>query len=416
MRGDGAMKIVELSNAQFDNFAMYHQLNNYCQTSKYAILMSEYGYDYDYIGYSDNDEIKAASMILKKKIGSSSMYGYAPKGFLVDYYDTDLLNNFLNDLRKFYKRKGFVFIKFNPEIIIGETSKKANYIVSYNGNVRIIDNLKQMNVKRRVELQEFDLLLPKFNAYINLKNYDISKINRNFRKKVKKAISRGMFLDIGEPKEMDIYYEFIKNKTKNPISYFRNFYNVFSKDNSIDMVFIKIDFEKYLNSVRVQYDHEVVVNDKLNELIESDPSRRNLNAKIESDKRVQFFKDKIIKATDGLKKHKVDYVAGALVIKNYNRISIFSSGFSDEYRYLNPNHYLYHAIFERYKKYFNYCDLGGISGNFERTSQYYGLNQFKIKWNSNIYEFIGEFDLICNDHVFKRLIKTSFIEDEFNKH
>lgn len=411
------MKIVELNNGQFDNYAMYHQLNNFCQTSKYAILMSEYGYNYDYIGFvDDNDDIKAASLILTKKIATSNMYGYAPKGFLVDYYDTQLLSDFLGQLRKYYKRRGYVFIKFNPEIIIGETSKKASYIVSYNGNVRIIDNLKQMNVKRRVELQEFDLLLPKFNAYINLKNYDLSKINRGYRKKIRKAIQRGMFLDLGEPKEMDIFYEFVKNKTKNPISYYRNFYNVFSKDNSIDLVFIKIDFEQYLTSVRAQYDKEDKINDELNELIEQDPSRRNLNAKIESDKRIQFFKDKIIKATDGLKKHKVDYVAGALVIKNYNRISIFASGFADEYRYLNPNHYLYHAIFERYKNYFNFCDLGGVSGNFEPTSAYHGLNQFKIKWNSNIYEFIGEFDLICNEHVFKRLIKTSFIEDEFNKH
>ena len=60
--------------------------------------------------------------------------------------------------------------------------------------------------------------------------------------------------------------------------------------------------------------------------------------------------------------------------------------------------------------------MDGVSGNFEPTSPYYGLNQFKIKFKPTIYEFIGEFDLVCNDRLLKKLLKTNFIEDEFNKH
>ena len=91
------------------------------------------------------------------------------------------------------------------------------------------------------------------------------------------------------------------------------------------------------------------------------------------------------------------------------------SGFGNEYRSFNPNHFLYHSIFERYKPYFRYCDLNGISGVFDETSEYHGLNEFKLNFKPSVYEYIGEFDLICNDSVFKKLIKTSFIEDEFTK-
>ena len=49
------MKLVELTNQQFDEYAKYHPLNNYCQTSKYALIMSEYGFNYDYIGYVDDN-------------------------------------------------------------------------------------------------------------------------------------------------------------------------------------------------------------------------------------------------------------------------------------------------------------------------------------------------------------------------
>ena len=411
------MKIVELTSNQFDEFAKFHPLNNYCQSSKYALVMSEYGYSYDYIGYvDDTNVIKAASMILTKRITGRTKYGYAPKGFLINYYDQELLSNFLADLRKYYKKKNFIFIKFNPEVIIGETDEKRNFVISYNGNVRIIDNLKTMNVKRRMELQEFDLLLPKFNAYINLKTYDYKNLCRNYRKKIKNGERKGLTLTLGGPKDIEILYNFIKNKRRKPLSFYRNFYNVYNRTNSIDLIYIKIEYQKYLTYCREMYEKELVNNDHWNEVIGKDPRRKNLNEKMNSDKKLQAYKNNIIKATDGLKKRPFDYVAGALVIKHYNRISILASGFNDDFKFLNPNHYLYHAIFERYKPYFDYCDMDGVSGNFEPTSPYYGLNQFKIKFKPTIYEFIGEFDLVCNDRLLKKLLKTNFIEDEFNKH
>ena len=59
--------------------------------------------------------------------------------------------------------------------------------------------------------------------------------------------------------------------------------------------------------------------------------------------------------------------------------------------------------------------MNGVTGNWGANSSYYGLNHFKLKFNPTINEFVGEFDLVCNDFTFRKLIKTSFIEDEFAK-
>ena len=80
------MKIRELTTQEFNQFQSNHPLSNYHQTINYAILMSENGYDYDLIGYVDDyDNILAASLILLKPIGIKCFYGYAPRGFLIDY-------------------------------------------------------------------------------------------------------------------------------------------------------------------------------------------------------------------------------------------------------------------------------------------------------------------------------------------
>ena len=247
------MEIVELTNIQFDEYAKTHPLTNYCQTSKYALVMTDMGYSYDYIGLVDeNNQIHAASLILTKKISGNIKYGYAPKGFLINYYDKVLLKEFVTKLRKHYRKKNFIFIKFNPEINIGETSRKNNFIVSYNGNVRLIDDLKALNIKRRLELLEFELLQPKFSSIITYNNYNYNNIHRNFRKKVRHAIAKGVFMDLGGPKDIDILYNFMKGKTSKSISYFRNLYNQYAKDNSADLILMKIDNTKYLNYVMDQ--------------------------------------------------------------------------------------------------------------------------------------------------------------------
>lgn len=411
------MKIVELSNSQFDEYSKLHPLSNYCQTSKYALVMTEYGYNYDYIGLIDDQErIQAAALIITKKIKGNIKYGYSPKGFLVNYYNPSLIKEFFKLLTNHYKKKDFVFIKFNPEIIIGETDRRHKYSFSYNGNVRIIDELKALNVKRRLELKEFDLMMPKYNAYINLKEFDIKNIYRGYRKKIKKAIDKGMYLTIGDVKEIDILYGFCKNKSPRSLSYYRTLYNTFNKDNSIDLIYIKLDFQKYLNYIRKVYDNEQNNNYMWNESLQSNPGEHKyVKKKMESDRILEDYKKQIIYATQQLKKHHEVYVAGALVIKHRNRVIITASGYSEEFKKENPNQFLYYAIVERYKPYFNYCDIGGVSGKFDDTSKYKGLNEFKAKFDSKIYEYIGEFDLICNEKIFKKLIKTSYIEDEFSK-
>ena len=92
------MRIAEITAQQFDEYSKYNPLTSYCQTSKYALIMTNYGYSYDYIAYLDDENhIRAASLILTKRLQGRNHYGYAPKGFLVNYLDRELTKNFIKD-------------------------------------------------------------------------------------------------------------------------------------------------------------------------------------------------------------------------------------------------------------------------------------------------------------------------------
>ena len=134
-----------------------------------------------------------------------------------------------------------------------------------------------------------------------------------------------------------------------------------------------------------------------------------------SDTLLVLLKNEIIKATENLQKHNDIIVAGALVVKFKNRAHVVMSTYLKEFSYLNANYYLYNQIIEYYKNDFEYLDIGGISGDFKKENPYRGLNRFKIGFNSHIYEYIGEFDLILNKINYEYLFSSGKLAEEFNK-
>ncbi|MDD4187512.1 MAG: peptidoglycan bridge formation glycyltransferase FemA/FemB family protein [Bacilli bacterium] len=407
------MKIVELTIQRFDEFAKNHPLRNYCQSSCYARYMGEQGYSYDYIGYEDDSgNLVAASLILFKRIAGLQKYAYAPKGFLIDYYNLDLLTKFIKDITNKYKNKKIVFMKINPEIIIGELKPNKNFAGNYNKNVRIIDDLKDLNFKRRREVQPLELITPKINPYINLKKYKKDKLTEEVKNYINIANNRGLEYDIATSREISIFCNFIKDSSKNHLNSYRNLLNIFTKNDMAELILIKVDYKNFLIQAKDAYELELENNNEYNNRIQVEPNEENLNIKMASDKLLLQLKNNIIEATEGLKKTPNEYIAGALVVKYLNRITIIASGYNENFANLYPNYYLYNKLFEIYKKDYDYIDLNGLASDFSADSKFYNDNQFKLGFKPDIYEFIGEFDLIFNEANFKRLQSRDLIARE----
>lgn len=407
------MHLKELSIAEFDAFSKTCPTSSYYQTSSYALFMSEYNYDYDLLGYVDElGVIKAAALILIKKINLKCKYGYSPKGFLIDYFDLELLTKFTEDIKKYYAKK-LVFIKINPEIAIGEINKDTK-ITNYNGNIVIRDYLKELGYTKLKDNLYFEAMFPRFNAIVNLKDYAFDTISKNTKNKVRKAIKKGLEFERVGREGLDILFNFIKRKKGVNEFYYKNYYNVFEKRNDCDIFLVKINYEKYLLNSKELYDKELIKNNELADKLIKNPSELIINQKMMSDKALLSYKNDIEFATLGLRNNKTTYIAGAMTIKYLNRINIVISGINTKYRSFNANYFLHYNIIEYYKKDFKFIDLNGLTGDFSDSNPYKGLNDFKIGWNPHIYEFIGEFDLILNEKNYKTLNKKGLLAKEFN--
>lgn len=409
------MKIKQLSLFEFDEFASKHALRSYHQSSNYAIFMAENGFDYDFIGYvNDQGEILAASLILFKKIDIFNKYGYAPKGFLIDYHNEALLREFTLALKNYYYRKNFAFIKINPEIAIGEVDNQSKKII-YNENYILNNVLERCNFRKLKDNKKFEAILPKFNAIVPLKQTNFSNLAKQARNKVRKAARKGLYIEKGNRDDIDIIYKFIKEKKKRSVNFYKNYFNVFDKSDAVDIFLIKVDFEECLIKARDNYELAINENNHLVQKVMQDPNEDNLNRKMQSDRLLLNYKNDILEATQGLSQNRYKYVAGCITIKYQNRVSIVISGFDSKFKRFNPNYFMHYKLIEYYRNNYDYLDLNGITGDFDESNPYLGLNEFKFCFKPKAFEYIGEFDFIINEGIYRGLEKSGILAKEFSK-
>ena len=203
------MNLKEMSLAEFKEFASTHFIGNFHESINYALIKAEEGYEYEFISYGA-DEVVAAALILYKKIGNI-YFGYSPRGFLINYSNEYLLEEFTRKVKEYYKKRGFAFIKINPEIAVAKLNKKTMNF-EYNENYRIIDNLTKCGYKKLKNNMNFESLLPRVNAIVNMEGYNHTNLSKNTRNKVKKGLRKGLILEKAEPDKISIFYKFIKNK------------------------------------------------------------------------------------------------------------------------------------------------------------------------------------------------------------
>ena len=412
------MLIEQIEKNVFDEFAKNHVLRNFYQTSAYGELMSRNGYTALYIGGFTNSKLVAASLILCKSIGPNIKYGYAPRGFLINYYDTSLLKEFSKKIKDYFFIKGFAFIKINPEITYNIVEYDTKTKIVNTKNKEIIKTLKELGYDKLKDNLYFESMLPKFNPIIYLPKYDLNAIENNILKEIVSYEKKGINLTIVDKNDIDLAYEFIKEKTSNKVKYYSDLYEIFSKNNMIDLLLVKLNYAEYTKFMQKEYNEKLEINEQINMEFNENPNDLELyNKKMESDKIINDISKNITIINNRMKEDTNSEILGsAFVIKYENRINILISGQKNDFNNIDVKTFIFYKIIEKYKKEnYLYLDMNGITGDMTDTNPYKDVNDFKLKFNPTTFEYIGEFDLIINKPLHQLLWSTGKIQKEFYK-
>ena len=403
------MKIITLSEQQFNEFSRNHKYKSFYQTIEYGKLMKIDGYDYHLLGFINNsNEIIGATMLLYKKVFFNYKMAYAPFGFLIDYSNNDLVEEMTQKLKLLLIKQKYIYLKINPKIICSKRDKEGK-IVSYNPEINDIMEILQKNNYIHTGFNNyFENMKPRWNAILNLtaSNENLYKnLSKQIRNKISKAKRCGIEVREANADEINIFFEFIKRKHTRNLKYYQKLLKEFKDAAKIYLAVLNT--EKYLIQSKQSYEFELNKNDLFNNKLE-EASRtginldRIINQKMESDKIVATSKQHLADATKTFSKYPNGIiVAGILVIEYENEMNLIIEGFNDKYKEYDSNYLLKWELIEKWNKEEKKCfNLNGIVGEFKKENKYSGLNESKLGYNADAIEYIGEFDLIINKTVY----------------
>ena len=182
------MELREISKKEFDSFALNHLLGSFQQTSFWGKFMEGEIFHPYYIGYFKKEKLIGASLLLSYQYINKrkrERIFYAPRGFLLDYKNEELVKSFTTDLKKFIKEKKGIFLRIDPYIIKKDLDNKGNVIDGGVSNDYIIENILSSGfVKEKIEIQ------PRFLSRINLKKKNITDIFDDFSQKTRQIVRR----------------------------------------------------------------------------------------------------------------------------------------------------------------------------------------------------------------------------------
>jgi lipid II:glycine glycyltransferase (peptidoglycan interpeptide bridge formation enzyme) len=404
------MQIVELSKEQFDQFAFNHKNHNFYQTSQYGTLMSHNGFADSYIGLlDDSNNIIGGSLILTQEMFGHFKYGYAPRGFLIDFNDYNLVTVFTNLLKQHLSHLGYVYVKIDPYVIHIERDKEGKPILGGMSNDNLIAFLKELNYEHKGFNLYFENLKPRWNAITKL-NAAPERLFRLFdkqtRNKIRKSFKRGITVYKGTRDDIKLFYSLIDKKHTRKINYYNDYYDIFSKDDMFELYFAKLDPVTYIKNSKELYENELRLNTELTNLLQKNVKNKSIdryiNMKMNSDKNLDVYKNDIINANSLFRSYPNGVIIAASAIIKYNRQVFFLiDGYNKQFKAFCANHLMKWAIINEYSKEgYLYAHHNGITGDFNKSNSYYGLYQFKKGFNSEIVEYIGELDLIINKQLY----------------
>ena len=393
------MELRELSKKEFDNYALNHPFGSFQQTSFWGRFMEGDKFHAYYVGCFIKEKIVGASLLLSCEIRKKIRVFYAPRGFLIDYKNEELLKKFTEKVKKFIIEKHGIFLKIDPYILVRDRDSEGNIIEGgvYNDFVKI-------NLEHAGFVKTTDKIQPKWLSRINLKDKNIEDVFNGFSPKARQIVRRNERLGFKvrdlDFKDVDKFITIINEESKKyntispTIAFFQDLKQAFDGDIKFKEVYFKR--EEVISNIDnmiidVNKEKEVRINNYHNSKMTDDYF---IDKELEDEKeikRLESLKEYFSKCSD-------DVSMGIyMFITIGNEIVSLYGGIVDEYNKLDASYTLHYEMIkcaiENGYKYYNLYEIGDITDSNNKLANSYN---YKKNFGGEVIELVGEYDLIIN--------------------
>lgn len=405
IKGDN-MIFTELNKQEFKKYLNNHELKSFLQTPEMAALKVKSGCEEYYVGIKEKNKILCATMMYsyKTKMGK---YFSAPRGYLIDFRDKNLLEFFTKELKKYVKLKGGYVLNIEPKILYKERDIDGKLVENGFDNSDIYQNLVCLGYKHGGFYEHLDLSKQVRWAFVlplegKTKEEIFAKFKPNTRNVIRKNIKYGVKVKELGYADLGLFTEIVessgnrKNFHSRTTEYYQCMYELFHDKGDVKFLVTELNANEYKKQL-IREKNEI--KEKMDNLSDSGSNKKKkkeyLNQISSTDVR--------IKEVNKIKKNfgNNPLMAGAMFMLYGDEIIYLFSGTKSEFlsfksQFLLQWHIIQYGVDNNYKLHNFY----GINGKFESNDDRFGVYTFKKGFNGNVIEYIGDFDLIVMPSIY----------------
>ena len=210
---------INLWNTLISNLPNPHFLQSY----EWGQVKEKYGWEPIYLAWDSQGKLKqdvslstfpfypsAAALVLKRPVlrrGFAARLSilYAPKGPLLDWANEPLRNRVLNDLQDLARKEGAIFLKIDPDVVLGTGIPSSAEDVIDHGGEAVMTVLQRRGWKASSDQIQF-----KNTVLIDLSPSEeelLACMKQKTRYNVRLAEKKGVTLRIGTSDDFDMLYK-----------------------------------------------------------------------------------------------------------------------------------------------------------------------------------------------------------------
>lgn len=199
---------------------------HFLQTYEWGQVKAKYGWEPIYLVWDNQGKMKeernvnhlssfdfppsAAALILKRQILRNAFAArlsilYAPKGPLLEWSNEPLRNQVFNDLQLFAKRQGAIFLKMDPDVVLGTgVSDSIDNVIDNGGQVVMSD------LKRRGWGYSSDQIQFKNTVLVDLSPTEdelLARMKQKTRYNIRLAQKKGVSVRVGKVEDLPLLYK-----------------------------------------------------------------------------------------------------------------------------------------------------------------------------------------------------------------
>ena len=387
---------TDIDAREFDAFVESFPSTSFMQLSCWAKVKSTW--DHVLAGMVDeNDQLVCSAMILKRKLFLNWKLYYIPRGFVIDYSNEELLHAFVTELRRAAKKDGAIDIKVDPFTCFSEEStqkvldgKDVDTIRLFTQDTERITSalIKEGFTHGGYKKEIGAYIQPRFTMAIPLVDREMKPLDKEVLRRSFPKNTRNYIGEYQRKRGVEFYYSQNSDDVKDLVkvlscteerqnivlrneAYFKGIMEAYPQH--ARLYFAKINISRYL--------------DFLEEDAQKDAKRREI-----SEKRKQ-------EALEVREKYGEEPLVGATIVllpTATSGIRVASFLYAGTNTDILPslkitNGLMYYRLCTCMDYGATVCDLGGVEGTLDDS-----LTTFKSKFNPNVLELVGEYDLFLN--------------------